>query len=43
MIKVFEILERSQPTEQVLILPFDLRQKSRIKAELTNRGEYRTQ
>ena len=36
MLKVFEILEQAQATDLVLILPFELRQKSRLKAELNN-------
>jgi len=39
MLKVFEILEQPEQTEQVLILPFELRQKSRLKAELTDGTE----
>jgi urease accessory protein len=36
MLKVFEILDQPQPTELVLTLPFELRQKSRLRAELNN-------
>jgi len=36
MLKIFEILDRPQQTELILKLPFELRQKSRLKAELEN-------
>jgi urease accessory protein len=36
MLKVFEILDQPQSTELVLTLPFELRQKSRLRAELNN-------
>lgn len=36
MLKVYEKLSQPQPTENVLILPFELRQKSRLKAQLSN-------
>lgn len=36
MLKIFEILNHPQKTELVLKLPFELRQKSRLKAELNN-------
>lgn len=39
MLKVFEILERSQQTELVLTLPFEMRQKSRLGAKLNNGDE----
>jgi len=39
MLKVFEILEQPQQTELVLTLPFELRQKSRLKAVLNNGAE----
>lgn len=39
MLKVFEILETPQATELVLTLPFELRQKSRLKARLNNASE----
>lgn len=39
MLKVFEILEKPQQTELMLTLPFELRQKSRLKATLNNEIE----
>jgi len=36
MLKVLEKLETKEPTELVLTLPFELRQKSRLKAHLNN-------
>lgn len=39
MLKVYEILEAPQATEIVLTLPFELRQKSRLKAVLNNKSE----
>ena len=39
MLKVFEILETPQPTELVLTLPFEMRQRSRFGAELSNGAE----
>lgn len=39
MLKVFELLEHPEQTEQVLVLPFELRQKSRLRAELTDGTE----
>lgn len=36
MLKVYEKLPQPQPAENVLILPFELRQKSRLKARLNN-------
>lgn len=39
MLKVFEILGTPQQTDLVLTLPFELRQKSRLKAALNNGAE----
>jgi urease accessory protein len=39
MLKIFEILEQAQATEQVLTLPFELRQKSRLRATLNDGTE----
>ena len=39
MLKVFEILEKPQQTELVLTLPFEMRQRSRLKAALNNDAE----
>ena len=39
MLKIFEILDQPQQTEQVLTLPFELRQKSLLKAQLNNGDE----
>lgn len=39
MLKVFEILEQPEHTDLVLTLPFELRQKSRLKAELNTGAE----
>lgn len=39
MLKVYERLEQPQQTEQVLVLPFELRQKSRLRAELRDGRE----
>lgn len=39
MLKVYEKLSQAQSTENVLILPFELRQKSRLKAQLSNGTE----
>jgi len=36
MLKIFEILTEPQATDLVLKLPFELRQKSRLKAQLNN-------
>ncbi len=36
MLKVYEKLAQPQATDNVLILPFELRQKSRLKARLNN-------
>jgi urease accessory protein len=36
MLKVYEKLSKPQPTENVLVLPFELRQKSRLRAQLSN-------
>ena len=39
MLKIFEILDQAQETDLVLKLPFELRQKSRLKATLNNGTE----
>jgi urease accessory protein len=39
MLKVFEILPQPRETAKVLTLPFELRQKSRLKAELNDGTE----
>lgn len=39
MLKVFEILAQTQATELILSLPFELRQKSRLKAKLNDGTE----
>jgi len=39
MLKIYEILDNPEETELVLNLPFELRQKSRLKAELNNGTE----
>lgn len=36
MLKVYEKLPQPQPTDNLLILPFELRQKSRLRAQLSN-------
>lgn len=36
MLKIFEILDQPEATQLVLTLPFELRQKSRLKANLNN-------
>lgn len=36
MLKVYEKLSQPQSTDNVLILPFELRHKSRLKAQLSN-------
>ena len=36
MLKIFEILEQAEDTDKTLTLPFELRQKSRLKAELND-------
>jgi len=39
MLKVYEILPQPQATERVLTLPFELRQKSRLKTKLNDGTE----
>lgn len=39
MLKVFETLEQPQQTELILTLPFELRQKSRLRAMLNDKTE----
>ena len=39
MLKIFDILDQPQATDLVLTLPFELRQKSRLKATLNNGTE----
>ena len=39
MLKVFEKLDQAEQAEHILTLPFELRQKSRLKAELANGQE----
>lgn len=36
MLKVYEKLSQPQSTDNMLVLPFELRQKSRLKAQLSN-------